>query len=153
MEVIYHCFGGTHSSVLCAALHLGIISNQHLPSFKELMDCPYFDKVPSSEAGIIHFIGYDTGGNAIYVLGCRGCGPIVEKVIQQIMHILRVTPDKILLVYTTPCLNRLLRIGGFLSRGLGLVTPGRILLYHGTRLAFADYKDLVHAVKARLNLL
>ena len=147
MKVIYYCFGGTHSSVLCAAIHLGIISDEYIPGYKELMDCPYFDKVPSSEAGILHLMGRDKMGNDIYVLGCRNCGSIVEKAIKEISHILGIDKDELMLIDTTPCLNVFLRTGGFLSRGLGLIRPGRVLLFYGCRLSFTRFSRLVQTVQ------
>ncbi|MEW5922093.1 MAG: DUF3189 family protein [Bacillota bacterium] len=150
MKIIYHCFGGTHSSVLCAAIHLGIISDQHIPGYQELMNCPYFDKVSGSEVGIIHHMGRDERENDIYILGCRSCGPIVEKIIREMGRLLGIAPDEVVMVDTTPYLNILLKMGGFLSRGLGLVGPGRIILYRGIRLAFPSFKGLVRKVKKQV---
>lgn len=147
MKIIYHCFGGTHSSVLCAALHLGMISDQQIPGYRELMECPYFDKVPSSQVGVIHYMGRDTRENDVYVLGCRSCGPIVEKVTAEMNSLLNIAPHEVSMVDTAPCLNILLKLGGFISRGLGLVSCGRILLYPGVRLAFNNFKGLVRRVK------
>ncbi|HEX3010797.1 MAG TPA: DUF3189 family protein, partial [Syntrophomonadaceae bacterium] len=37
MKIIYHCFGGSHSSVTAAAIHLGLIEKHRPPSMEELM--------------------------------------------------------------------------------------------------------------------
>jgi len=37
MKIIYHCFGGSHSSVLAAALHLGIIDKNKVPGMSEVV--------------------------------------------------------------------------------------------------------------------
>ena len=44
MKIIYHCFGGSHSSVSAAALHLGLLDRQRTPTEEELVRIPYYDK-------------------------------------------------------------------------------------------------------------
>ena len=44
MKIIYHCYGGSHSSVIAAALHLGLLAKDRIPNETELMAIPYFDK-------------------------------------------------------------------------------------------------------------
>ena len=44
MKIIYHCYGGRIlPSGGCS--HLGIFNPHKFPRFKELLSCPYFDKV------------------------------------------------------------------------------------------------------------
>jgi hypothetical protein len=31
MKIIYHCYGGTHSSVIAAAIHLGLLPEDRVP--------------------------------------------------------------------------------------------------------------------------
>lgn len=147
MKVIYHCFGGTHSSVLCAALHLGLISKQKLPTYRDLISLPYFDKVSGEQVGQIFPMGEDDGGNDIYIMGCRSCGPIVEKATKEMNRLLGISEPEILMFDTTPCLNIIIKIGGFLSRRLGLTRLGRPFLYLGIRLAFPKFVELSDAVQ------
>jgi xylulokinase len=42
MKIIYHCYGGSHSSVLAAAIHTGRLNPERLPTGEELMALPYF---------------------------------------------------------------------------------------------------------------
>jgi hypothetical protein len=41
LKIIYHCYGGSHSSVIAAALHLKWIDKDRLPSEEEMMAIPY----------------------------------------------------------------------------------------------------------------
>ena len=150
MKLIYHCFGGTHSSVLCAALHLGMITDQQLPDYGDLMDLPYFDKVPSTDVGNIFRMGQDEQENEVYILGCRNCGPMVEKTTREMNRLLGITQNEVVMVNTTSSLNITIKIGGYLSRRLGLTGIGRILLCRGIRRAFPNFIKLVHSVKQDL---
>ncbi|HCX78095.1 MAG TPA: hypothetical protein DG577_01645, partial [Firmicutes bacterium] len=41
--MIYHCYGGAHSSVTAAAVHVGLLARDKTPSRLELVSLPYFD--------------------------------------------------------------------------------------------------------------
>lgn len=125
MKVIYHCYGGTHSSVLAAAIHLGLLQKNGPLSARKLFSCPMFDQLEHGQIGSINMIGKDKEGHEIYVMGCKNAGALVEKILPEFCQLLGVDPGSILLVCTIPCLNILLRLGGYLSRRAGLVTLGR----------------------------
>ena len=150
MKIIYHCYGGTHSSVLCAALHLGIITEQRLPSMENLINLPYFDKIPSTQVGNIFHMGRDEQGNNIYILGCRNCGPLVENTTREVQRIMGINRNEVILIDSKPALNYLIKIGGFLSRRIGLSAMGRFFLYRGIRLAYPNFINLVLHVKQDL---
>lgn len=149
MKIIYHCYGGTHSSVLAAALHLGIFNPHKFPRFKELLSCPYFDKVKNSELGMIFFMGKDERGHEVYVMGCRNAGPLVERALREFSRIMNINHEEVIFAGTMPCLNILLKLGGFLSRSFNLVTLGRLLLYPGCMLAYRKIIKVVDEVKSK----
>lgn len=74
MKVIYHCYGGSHSSVVAAALHLKWLDPTRLPDPLDLIHLPYFDKTQDSDFGRIHYMGTDESGHDIYILGKKGMG-------------------------------------------------------------------------------
>ena len=53
MIIIYHCYGGTHSSVMAASLHLGLLPQDKKPTGKELLALPYFDQQSGADFGKI----------------------------------------------------------------------------------------------------
>jgi hypothetical protein len=69
MKIIYHCFGGSHSSVTAAALHLGMLDKTRIPTREQLMDVPYYDKTSDEDFGSIRYMGTDEFGHDVYVLG------------------------------------------------------------------------------------
>lgn len=148
MKVIYHCYGGAHSSVIAAALHLKLIEKHRLPSIEEMMAIPYYDKTDNGDFGSIRFMGIDESGNEVYVLGKKSMGDRYTQILVGVAEILGVGDQ----IIATDCLNRVnmsMKLGGFLSRRVGLVFPGRPVLLRGTRKAFMTLVNLVETVRIK----
>ena len=146
MKIIYHCFGGSHSSVTAAAIHLGLLPTNRLPSFRELMALPHFDKTPGEVYGVIRFKGRTAEGDEVYTLGKKNLGSRLDQVFMGLAELLGVK-DQVVVVNTMHHVNVLMMAGGFLSRRLGLVSLGRPILVWGTRLAFPQLVQAVETVK------
>ncbi len=150
MKVIYHCYGGSHSSVIAAAIHVGIMP-YHLPPPKEaFFSCPLFDQCNPENHGTIHLVGIDEKGNEVYSMGCRGSFPLLKNTMQGILKIMRFDPHYIYFVDTLPYVNLEMRIGGFLSRQWGLISLGRPMVLRGSQKIFYDLVRLVEEVKGDL---
>lgn len=147
MIIIYHCYGGTHSSVMAASLHLGLLPQDKKPTGKELLALPYFDQQSGADFGKIFYMGKDERGHEIFIMGCKNAGYIVERALINFCRIKGINPNDILIVDTVPCLNILMRAGGFISRGLHLVTLGRLFLIPGCRSAFKKIVKFVTRIK------
>lgn len=149
MKVIYHCFGGSHSSVLAAALHLGLIDKNALPGIDDLLNLPVFDKTTDRDFGVIRKAGIDEYGNEIYILGKKNLGDRYTKILEGIADILGVKED-LLAVNVMTRVNWLMKIGGYLSRRMGLVKLGRFFLLHGTRKSFFEIVNLVEITRNKV---
>ncbi len=149
MKVIYHCYGGSHSSVLAAALHLGLIDKTTLPALDDLLNLPIFDKTCDDDFGLVRFVGKDELGHEIYILGKKNLGDRYTKILEGTAAILGVKRD-LIAVNVISRVNWLMRIGGFSSRKLGLVKLGRFLLFHGTRQAFFEIANIVEVTKIKM---
>lgn len=147
MIIIYHCYGGTHSSVMAASLHLELLPGDRKPAGKELLALPYFDRQSSADFGKIFYMGQDEKGHEIFIMGCKNAGYIVERALINFCKIKGINPDEIMIVDTVPCLNILMRVGGFISRSLHLETVGRLFLIPGCRIAFNKIVKVVNRVK------
>lgn len=147
MKIVYHCFGGSHSSVTAAAIHLGILSSSRLPTVAELLRVPFFDEQLAENHGIFHFIGDDEFGNQVYIVGRRNLGRFFEPLMYGIARTMGISDNELLFVNTMPCVNWLMVVGGFLSRRLRLVPVGRPIVLEGTRRSFHNFVKLVDAVK------
>lgn len=149
MKVIYHCFGGSHSSVTAAAVHLGMLPTHRLPTVEELMQLPYFDKTGDDDFGLIKLMGTDEFGNQVYVLGKKAMGERFSRVLQGMAEIMGVEQD-LIVVNTMVYVNWIMMVGGYLSRRMGLPAVGRPLVTMGTRRAFFDLVDVVKRIKLKV---
>ncbi len=149
MKIIYHCFGGSHSSVLAAALHLGLIDKNKVPGMSEMMKIPYFDKTTNADFGSIRLMGIDEYHNEIYVLGKKNLGKRYGNILMGIAEILGVKEE----LLTVDCMSRVnwsMKIGGFTSRRMGWVSLGRPVLGKGTEAAFLDLVNLVEITRMKV---
>lgn len=145
-KIVYHCYGGAHSSVTAAAIHLGELKPEEIPSDDELMALTLFDRQTKDGHGQLHFFGFDEQGNEIYSVGCRNVGPAVEKVLGKIKEIVS-AGEELMFVDTLHCVNMKMRFGGYLSRRLGLIKIGRPIVLNGTQDAYPRLVELVQGVK------
>ncbi|HPF20247.1 MAG TPA: DUF3189 family protein [Syntrophomonas sp.] len=146
MKIIYHCFGGSHSSVTAAALHLGLLSRERLPTAAELMALPYYDKTSNGDFGSIHYMGSDEDGNEVYILGKKSLGNRFGCLLRGVAEILG-KDNQLLVVNVMDRVNASMKLGGFTSRRIGIPALGRPVVIQGTQQAFEAMCNLVETVK------
>ncbi|MEN6461717.1 MAG: DUF3189 family protein [Syntrophomonas sp.] len=148
MKIIYHCFGGSHSSVTAAAIHLGLIEKHRPPTNDELMSLPYYDKTTDNDFGSIRFMGVDEYGNQVYVLGKKSLGERFTNILNGVAQILE-KDNQVIVVNTMNRVNWSMKLGGFTSRRIGLPSLGRPVVTRGTRNAFFDLVNLVEITRLK----
>jgi len=149
LKLIYNCYGGSHSSVTSAAIHLGLLPDQRTATKEELLKVPYYDAQVAQDHGRIRFLGYDENGHEVYVVGRMNLGAGYEKIIRSLVVVLEGRQEDIALVDTMPYVNIFMMIGGYLSRRLGFSRVGRSIIIFGTKLSYHRFVRLVKSVKAR----
>ncbi len=150
MKIIYHCFGGSHSSVSAAALHLGLLDSQKVPTEEELMRIPYYDKTTDADFGEIRYMGTDENDNDIYVFGKKSFSNRYSTVLTGIAKIFG-DQDDLIMVDCMKRVNWSMKIGGFTSRRLGLTSIGRPIVSWGTRKAFMHLVNLVEITRFKIS--
>lgn len=148
MIIIYHCYGGSHSSVVAAALHLGMIDKSRVPTEDELMNIPYYDKTGKSDFGTIRYMGTDEVGNSIYVMGKKSMGDRYNNILRGVAQILGMDEQ----VMPVNCMSRVnwsMKLGGFTSRRLGIASLGRPVVSRGTQRAFFQLVNLVEITRLK----
>ena len=150
MKVIYYDYGGAHSSVLAASLHTGAISGERRPSVAEIRNLPHFDQATPADHGRLTYIGNARPGVEVYVLGSRRYHTIGRRALRGTALAYGIPHEDLVMTNTLPGVNLTMRIGGVLSRGLGLVTIGRPLVTWGTRLAFFNIKRITDRTRAEV---
>lgn len=147
MKIIYHCFGGSHSSVTAAAIHAGLLQTSRLPTAQELIDLPYYDQQTSQDHGQLRYIGRDEFGNEIYIAGKRNLSNIFTRIMGDVAKVFGIDSNEILLINTMPYVNWLMVIGGFSSRRMKWIKFGRPIVIKGTQFSFFKFVSLVDTVK------
>lgn len=150
MKVFYYCYGSAHSSVISAAIHTGMIGAEKIPLPKEIIHLPHYDKTENPEIGTPFFYGYDEMDNEVYIVGMGANKPLVLNSIQSFLQDCGVAGTSYVFVNTLGSVNVKTRIGGFLSRGLGVVSIGRPLTVQGILEAYFDFVKLVMTTKRNL---
>lgn len=147
MKIIYHCYGGSHSSVTAASVHLGLLPVDRVPSREMFWKLPLFDRQEAEQHGHIYYMGKDEYGNEIYLAARRGKPQILENVFEGLADIFAVPGDDYLLVNVMDNVNLTMKFGGYLSRRWGFINLGRPIVTKGTQIAYFRVVNLVQRVK------
>ncbi len=148
--VIYHCYASAHTSLVTAAIHTGLLPATRVATKKEITGLSSFDRVPDSQIGSPHFFGCDLSGYQVMALGMGGGTELVRRALYSWLTIHNLPINSLMLVNLMPHIHPLTRIGGFMSRRLGIVIPGRWLTVRGIQCKYRHYLKLVREVKFRL---
>ncbi|MGD0153384.1 MAG: DUF3189 family protein [Thermacetogeniaceae bacterium] len=147
--VIFHCYGGAHSSVTSAGIYLGLLPRNRVPSMRELLTVPHYDGEEPIPLGHFRFMGRDQRSRAVFVLGKHMMGPPINRLMAVIAGIYGCAGN-VFSVDTTAFINVLMVIGGYTSRVLKLVRLGRPIVVLGTKLAYFKFVGLAHGAGQRL---
>lgn len=147
MKIIYNCYGGAHSSVVAAALHLGLLDNTRVPGEKELLELPLFDGTWEHDHGRLFFFGIDDKQREIYVLGKRNLGHQLNDLIHLAAQAAGITREEYLLVDALPYVNWLMVVGGYTSRRLHWERLGRPIVIRGIQTFYWQIVNKVEQVK------
>ncbi|HDK7139442.1 DUF3189 family protein [Clostridium botulinum] len=150
--VIYHDVGGAHSSCVAANIHVKNLPSNTVPSKEDLLKLPTFDKLTKKDVGHLKFIGIDEFGHKVYTIGVRYKPNIVIPALRDMYTELKGSGNDLILVSSQPFVNTWMKIGGFTSRGLGIVPIGRPIVTYGTLKSYMELVDLVEKVKKKIQL-
>lgn len=154
MRVFYHCYGQAHSSVTAANIHLGHLPRHWRATLAEIAHQPCFDRTREYELGQPRLMGTDEWGNEVYVIGLAGGKRAMEQAITDFLVAGGVAPSAFLFANALQHAGVPMRIGGYTSRRLGLIWPGRPLSALGVWLKYPGFVALVeqvrHQVRSRL---
>ena len=144
MKIVYHCYGGAHASPVAAAIHLGILAKDRLPSFRDFKRVPYFDTQTKKDHGRLIKIAPDHWGNEIYILARRNATDTVINLIKEFFKLTEGNPEEYFFVDCVQLYNLFMVAGGFSSRAMGWVGMGRPVVTFGTILSFPILVGIVN---------
>ncbi len=148
--VVYHCYGGAHTSVVSAALHLGRLPREGVLGRDDFEGLEQFDSL-QTRIGQIHHLGRDRRGVEVKALGLGGGTEVLWPLYLQLMDVVGWKQGEIIGCHTLPAAGWLLRVGGFLSCRLRLTWLGRPLVIRGVRRAHPRLVCYVEGVERRLD--
>ena len=147
MIVIYHCWGGAHSSVTAAAIHLGLLPSDRIPAKEEFLHTKYFDGQWPSDHGKIFLLGVDENGHKICFMGRTFYAEIIIRAVKGVAEVHHLDPSQIIFVDVMSCVNYVMMLGGSVSRALHLIAVGRPIVIRGTQQSYGRLVELVSEVK------
>lgn len=143
MKIFYYCYGSAHSSVVAACIHLGVLPQNRLPKAEEFIRLPHYDRTESFEIGKPFFMGLDHLGSEIYITGMTSERELVKKAIYSFLKSSGVNIKDLIMVDALKNVNLKTKVGGFISRRLGLVNLGRPLTIKGIQERYFTFVELV----------
>lgn len=147
MIVVYHDIGGAHSTAVAANIHVNNLPADHVPDKAEILKLPTFDKIQKDDRGHLMYIGEDEFGARVFTIGMFRKEKLIVPAICDMYEIMNGSKEGIYLVDTTPAVNLWMKIGGFSSRNLNLVSFGRPIVTYGTMQVYMKISAIVDSVK------
>lgn len=129
--IIFQCYGGTHTSVTAAFIYLGRLPRSRVPLLQELLELPYFDRVPGSGIGTLNYAGCDRQQNHVFVLGSGRWRTQIRGLLSSFIQFHGSEKPGVALIDCSAAATWTVRAGGFVSRRLGLTALGRPLVGRG----------------------
>lgn len=152
MILIYHDFGGTHTSCVCANIHTNNLPMDRIPEKEEIINLSTFDKITKADYGHLMYIGTDEIGTKVFTLCRKSSKKFVIPAIYDVYKIFNSSMNGLFLTDTSPTVNNLMRIGGFSSRSLGLISFGRPIVVKGVQKNYLKLVDLVKTTKENIKI-
>ncbi len=151
MDIIYHCVGGSHSSIFAASIHLGLLPKGRKLKKEDILNLPFFDTLSKQEQGKILLRGLDEKGNRVFTLSRQFAPNLVLPAIEDAYQLGGGQLSNLLLVSTMSSVNWIMKLGGFSSRRLHLVAFGRPIVAYGTLKSCDKILRLVENTKKIIN--
>ena len=149
--VFYVCYGSAHSSVVAAAIHIGALPSRRRATAREITALPDFDRLENSRIGTPIFSGADAAGREVYALGLASGRRLLVRTIHDLLEALGLGPGSVHFADALEGANWAIRVGGFLSRRLGLVRLGRPICTWGVIADYPRFRRLVSETMAALD--
>jgi len=151
VNIIYHCYGSAHSSVIAAAIHLGRLPDSRVPGVREIMALPDFDRADDRHLGSLFYKGMDEKGFHVYTMGLGGQSAAALQTIKSILALAGADPESFHFVGALRCITLMTKVGGALSRRYGIRIIGRPIAAWGITRSYPTLVDLVKQVKRQLH--
>jgi len=136
MKVFFLCRTGRHTSLLAAALYLGLLkkkpgSNEDMHS-NDIFGLHGFDANDCRDDGRPFFVGADRDDTEVYTIGVRNVGPIMAKAANDFISLVGTKKGEWCVIDTSPVTSRWTSAGLCLKK-MRLYSLARFFFYLGAR--------------------
>lgn len=115
---------------------------------REILSLPHFDCLPAADLGRVFRYGRDAANNNIYIASLGPDRKATSSALRLFFVAAGLNEEHLLIVDALQCVTAPIRVGGFLSRRLGLICLGRPLCAYGIVMNFACFQSLWESVVA-----
>ncbi|WP_353894382.1 DUF3189 family protein [Proteinivorax hydrogeniformans] len=129
MKIFYYCYGGAHSSVVAAAIHLEKVFPPL--TYEKVKQLPYFDLTSPKNRGVPIKLGEDCDKNEIYFVGFGKDKQLIVKFVESFLNAHGVEDDRYIMVDCLASISFYVKIGGFISKVLNLRKLGQMITAKG----------------------
>ena len=150
MKLFYCCYGGAHTSVTCASIHLHYLPDDRIPEPIEFRGIPFYDKMDNHNLGTPVYVGTDELGWEIYIIGMKNVKELVIPAMKSYLNACGINQMDFLPVNALVEIHPVTSIGGVPSRKLRIPPVGRPLTVWGIRKSYPKLVGLVRKVKENL---
>ncbi|ABR49009.1 conserved hypothetical protein [Alkaliphilus metalliredigens QYMF] len=151
MKIIYNCYGGTHTSIVTASIHVGRLPMDRIPHSVELNEISAYDRMETGDIGYLTYMGKDEYHNDVYAVGLGSQRVFYTGILHQLSNELTTyQKQELLVIDTLRFAHFTVHIGGFLSRKIHLISLGRPLVNYGIKRCYPSLIQLVANVKKSL---
>ena len=150
MKLFYCCYGGAHTSVTCASIHLGYLPSDRIPESYEFRKVPFYEKMDHHKLGTPVLMGKDELGCDVYILGLKNAKQVAVPALKSYLNLCGVDQKSYLLINALVELHPVTSIGGVVSRKFGVPVLGRPMTIWGIRRTYPRFVKLVENVKENL---
>lgn len=144
MKVIYHDKSGRHLSILAAAMHLQLVDQG--VSRRELERLPNF--LHNKPPGTLLYMGLDSLGNEVYVLGCKKNFRVIRNAYLGINRAFKLHHD-IVFADVQPLCNLSIKLFDFANRKSETELKWSSLLFDGLEKSKAKLLPLIEEVRRK----
>lgn len=151
MKVIYYCHTGAHTSLVAAAIHLGLLTSNRIPTNQEIKNLPFFNNIKVRQLGIPFYLGVDDDNNKIYTLGLGFAYQLTEKAVHSFLKEMTIV-DKYKFINTIPQITRPTLTGSYCSVVLGWDKLALPFITYGIKKKYSNLISLVEQAKSKIAL-
>lgn len=144
MNIIYYCYGSSHSSIIAAHIHLRSLPKDRIPTEQELRKLWDFDTNDKTSIGTLYFKGIDSQQRRVYTMGMGKEMDLVRETFLSMIEISGGKREDYIFNAALPHINTLTKVGGALSRRYGWVFIGRKLAIMGIQRCYPELVQFVN---------